>query len=190
MAPSPFAEAFVSRLFDLFAELGPRHYGEGVSQTEHALQTAHHARADGAGDALVAASLLHDVGHFLQRLGEDAADQGLDDRHEHIGAGYLARAFGPEVVEPIRLHVEAKRYLATFEPGYRDLLSDASLKSLALQGGEMATAEARIFLAHPASAAAIRLRRYDEQGKATGVVLDGLETYRDMLCALIDANSR
>ncbi len=104
MTPSPFAERFVDRLFDLFAQRGQRHYGEGVSQLDHALQTAHHARLDGASPALIAASLLHDVGHLLQRLGEDAADRGLDDQHERIGARYLARAYGPAVTEPVLIH--------------------------------------------------------------------------------------
>jgi predicted HD phosphohydrolase len=137
MTSRAFAERFVDRLFDLFAQQGQRHYGEGVSQLDHALQTAHHAALDGASPALIAASLLHDVGHLLQRLGEDAADRGLDDQHERIGARYLARAFGPAVTEPVLWHVDAKRYLAAFEPGYRARLSPASLQSLALQGGPM-----------------------------------------------------
>src|ERR1700761_3441533 len=158
MTPNPFAERFVDRLFDLFAERGQRHYGEGVNQLDHALQTAHHAKLDGASPALITAALLHDVGHLLQRLGEDAADRGLDDQHEKISAGYLAKAFGPEVTEPVLWHVEAKRYLAAFEPGYLELLSAASLRSLTLQGGPMTAAEAETFLQRPAAAAALRLR--------------------------------
>ena len=189
MTPSPFAERFVAHLFNLFDLRGLGHYGEGVSQLDHALQTAHHARADQAPPALVAASLLHDVGHLLQQQGEDAADRGLDTRHERIGAGFLARAFGPAVVEPIRGHVDAKRYLAAFEPGYFDLLSPASKQSLVLQGGPMTPEEASRFLASPSAADAIRLRRYDEKGKELGVELDGLESYRQLLCDLIDENA-
>lgn len=175
------AEQFVDRLFDLFAEQGQRHYGEGVSQLDHALQTAHHARRDGASPALIVAALLHDIGHFLQRLGEGAADRGLDDQHERIGAGYLAKAFGPAVTEPVLWHVEAKRYLAAFEPGYFELLSPASLQSLALQGGPMTAAEAESFLNRPAAADAIRLRRYDEMGKVSGVEIEGLGAYRSLI---------
>ncbi len=133
---------------------------------------------------------MHDVGHLLQRHGEDAADRGIDAHHERIGAAWLAKAFGPGVTEPVRLHVEAKRYLAAFEPGYVELLSPASVQSLALQGGPMTREEADGFLAQPGAADAIRLRRYDEQGKVTGVELDDLESYRDLLCTEIDAASR
>jgi len=180
-----FAERFVDQLFELFAERGQRHYGEGVSQLDHALQTAHHARLDGASPALIVAALLHDVGHLLQRLGEDAADRGLDDQHERIGAGYLAKAFSPAVTEPVLWHVDAKRYLAAFEPGYVEMLSPASLQSLALQGGPMTADEAEAFLRRPESADAIRLRRYDEMGKVAGVEIDGLEAYRPLVLSQV-----
>jgi phosphonate degradation associated HDIG domain protein len=187
MTVSLFAQDFVSNIFELVAGRGDSHYQEGVSVMEHLLQTAHHARVDGAPDALVAASLLHDIGHLLQRHGEDAADRGIDAHHERIGAAWLARAFGPGVTEPIRLHVQAKRYLAAFEPGYFELLSPASVQSLALQGGPMMLEEADAFLGQAGATDAIRLRRYDEQGKVTGAALDDLESYREMLCAEIDA---
>lgn len=189
MTATDFAERFVDQLFDLFAQRGLRHYGEGVSQLEHALQTAHHAKFAGGSPALITASLLHDVGHLLQRLGEDAADRGLDDQHERIGARYLARAFGPAVTEPVHLHVDAKRYLAAFEPGYLGALSPASLQSLALQGGPMTAAEAEAFLDHPAAGDAIRLRRYDEMGKAIGVEIEGLAAYRPIVLSQVMDNS-
>lgn len=181
MTSRPTADAFVAALADLFAELGGLRYGEGVSQLEHALQTAHHAKADGAPPALIAAALLHDVGHMMQKAGENAADLGIDTRHEHISAGYLARAFGPEVTEPIRLHVAAKRYRVAIDPAYRERLSQASLQSLALQGGPMSEDEIEAFLADPAAQAALRLRGYDEAGKAPDAEVAGFETYRDLL---------
>ncbi|HEY4030675.1 MAG TPA: HD domain-containing protein [Caulobacteraceae bacterium] len=185
MTSTSFADRFVDRLFDLFAERGQRHYGEGVSQLEHAVQTAHHAKHDGASPALITAALLHDVGHLLQRLGEDAADRGLDDQHERISAHYLAKAFGAAVTEPVLWHVDAKRYLAAFEPGYLALLSPASLQSLALQGGPMTAAEAEMFLKRPAAADALRLRRYDEMGKVVGVEIEGLEAYRPLVLSQV-----
>jgi phosphonate degradation associated HDIG domain protein len=186
MTSSNAADAFITELSDLFARLGGLHYGEDVSQLEHALQTAHHARVDGAPPALIAAALLHDVGHMMQKAGEDAADRGVDTRHEHISAGYLARAFGPDVSEPVRLHVAAKRYLVATQPDYLASLSKASLQSLALQGGPMSPAEVADFLAEPAARAALRLRGYDELGKAPDVEVADFEAYRDLLRDLIN----
>ncbi len=180
------ADAFIAELSDLFVRTGDLHYGEDVSQLEHALQTAHHAGVDGAPPSLIAAALLHDVGHMMQKAGEDAADRGIDTRHELIGAGYLARAFGPEVTEPIRLHVAAKRYLVTTRPDYLQGLSKASLQSLALQGGAMSLEEVDTFLAEPAAEDALRLRGYDELGKAQGIEVATFESYRALLRDLID----
>ncbi|HJV41107.1 HD domain-containing protein [Caulobacter sp.] len=185
MTSRPAADAFMAELTDLFTRLGGLHYGEDVSQLAHALQTAHHAKADGASPALVAAALLHDVGHLMQKIGEDAADQGVDTRHEHIGAGYLARAFGPDVTEPIRLHVAAKRYRVAVDAVYLENLSKASLQSLALQGGPMSPEEIEAFLAEPAVEAALRLRTYDEAGKAPEAEVASFESYHDLLRDLI-----
>lgn len=186
MTSRPAVDAFVAELTDLFTRLGGLHYGEGVSQLEHALQTAHHAKLDGAPPELVAAALLHDVGHMRQKVGENAADLGIDTRHEHIGAGYLARAFGPAVTEPIRLHVAAKRYRVAVDPAYLESLSPASLQSLALQGGPLSAAEIEDFLEDPAARPALRLRGYDEAGKAPNAEIAGLETYQGLLRDLID----
>src|SRR5262245_56541694 len=101
----------------LFAEHGGTAYlGERVSQTEHALQAAWAAEQSGAGPAVIAAALLHDVGHLLHDLPEDCAQAGTDDAHEVRGALWLLRYFGPEVAEPVRLHVAAKRFLCATEP--------------------------------------------------------------------------
>lgn len=177
-------EGFVYSIFALFDQLGGARYGEAVTQLEHALQCAHHARSAGDSDALVAAALLHDIGHLLQKQGEDAADRGVDAFHERIGAAWLAQGFGPQVVEPVRLHVQAKRYLATREPGYLETLSSASSQSLELQGGPMSEAEADAFSASPGFEAAVRLRRYDELGKVEGAAIAPLADYRDLLIAL------
>lgn len=179
--------AFVDSILALFDRLGGEHYGEAVTQLDHALQTAHHARSDDQPDALVAAALLHDIGHLLQKHGEDAATRGIDAQHERIGAAWLAQGFGPEVTEPVRLHVEAKRYLASREPGYADLLSPASQQSLELQGGPMTPAQASAFEALPAFADALRLRRYDEQGKVEGLMMAPLPAYRDLLIGLVSS---
>ena len=112
-----------------------------MSQAEHALQAAELAEREGAPDRLVVAALLHDVGHLLDGQDEDLADRGVDGRHEEAGCAWLARHFGPEVTEPIRLHVAAKRYLCAVDPSYLDGLSPASRLSLSVQGGPMGAEE-------------------------------------------------
>lgn len=179
------SEPFVDQILEFYALRGGEHYGEDVSQSEHAEQCAHHARLDGAGDALIAAALLHDIGHLLQKQGADAADRGIDTHHERIGSGFLARGFPAAVTQPVALHVEAKRFLAATEPGYVDRLSAASLQSLALQGGPMSDAECDTFRANPYHQAALQLRRYDEMGKIVGATLAPVESYEPLLRALV-----
>lgn len=176
----------VEQILDLFERQGDQAYfGEPVSQKEHALQAAREAEREGAPDALVVAALLHDVGHLLHGAGEDVADRGVDARHEAIGQAWLARAFGPEVAEPVGLHVPAKRYLCAVEPIYAAQLSPASVQSLALQGGPMSPAEVRTFEQHPYYREAVRLRRWDDVAKVPGLDVPGLAHYRARLEAAI-----
>ncbi len=177
-------EKIVEEIFTLFAARGGRQYGEEVTELEHALQCAMMATQRGEPEALVAACLLHDYGHLLHDFGEDIADRGIDARHEELGAARLARSFPPEVVEPIRLHVEAKRYLCRRRPEYVQGLSEASQLSLRLQGGTMTEEEAMAFERHPHGESAIRLRRYDDAAKIRGLVTPPLESYRSLLESL------
>src|SRR5262245_54464919 len=132
----------IDRIQRLFAEAGQgAYFGEAVTQTEHALQCAHLAVAAGAGDELIAAALLHDVGHLLHGLGEDVAQRGIDGRHEDGGADWLGQHFGPAVTGPVRLHVAAKRYLCAVDAAYHAGLSPASQTSLRLQGGPYSAEE-------------------------------------------------
>lgn len=168
----------VARVLQLFAERGDSDYGsESVNQREHALQAAHLARQAGADAALVAAALLHDVGHLLHNLPDDAPEQGIDDRHEELGHRWLARHFRPEVAEPVRLHVAAKRYLCSVDDEYYEHLSESSRVSLALQGGPMSAEEAEGFRASPHFEAALRLRRWDDEAKDPDLVVPGLIAY-------------
>src|SRR5579871_2564160 len=122
-------------LLDIFVGRATRRYGlSGVNQLQHALQAAHLAEQDGAVPATVLASLLHDVGHMIHALGDNPAGRGIDDVHEELGGKWLAERFGPEVSEPVRLHVAAKRYLCTIEPDYFGKLAPDSVRSLNLQG--------------------------------------------------------
>src|SRR6185295_17965827 len=109
-----------------FARRGHEGYGEGVSQLDHALQCGAFAERDGAAPALIAAAFLHDIGHMLHELPEDIADSDVDTQHESLGSAWLSQHFGPEITEPVRLHVAAKRYLAVVEPSYFEKLSEAS----------------------------------------------------------------
>jgi [1-hydroxy-2-(trimethylamino)ethyl]phosphonate dioxygenase len=167
----------VDKIFDLFDAPGTAAYlGEPVSQTEHALQAAHLAVQEGASDALVAAALLHDLGHLLGPE-DDPAERGMDTVHEDRGCAWLAPHFGPEITEPIRLHVMAKRYLCATEAVYRGLLSPGSIRSLELQGGALTTGEAEIFQRNPHAASAVRLRRWDDRAKIPHLDVPGLRHY-------------
>jgi phosphonate degradation associated HDIG domain protein len=169
-------------LLRLFHERGDAAYlGEPVSQKEHALQTAWAAEQAGAASVVIAAALLHDVGHLLHDLPEDCALAGIDDAHEERGARWLDRHLGPAVAEPVRLHVSAKRYLCATEPSYLGLLSEASLRSLHLQGGPFTPGEAAQFRDNPYAEAAVALRRFDEQAKVPGLPTPDLEHFRPYL---------
>jgi phosphonate degradation associated HDIG domain protein len=174
--------SIVDEICDLFATRGHAAYiGEPVSQLEHALQAAWHAERAGASDALVVAALLHDVGHLITKLPEDCAEHGIDDRHEALGQAWLRRHCGPEVTEPVRLHVAAKRYLCATDAGYRDQLSPASRQSLALQGGPFTPDEAADFERSSHYRDAVELRRWDDLAKVPGLEVPGLEHYRPRL---------
>ena len=160
------------------------YFGEPVSQKEHALQAAYFAEKEGASDALVVAALLHDVGHLIHGLGEDIAEQGVDAHHEDAGHAWLADLYGPDVIEPIRLHVAAKRYLCAVDRGYLERLSPASVQSLELQGGPFGAGEIREFEAHPQYRDAVRLRLWDDIAKVPGMEVPGLEHYRPRLEAV------
>ncbi len=153
-------------LLDIFVGRATRRYGlSEINQLQHALQSAALAEADNAPPATVLAALLHDVGHMIHELGEDPASRGVDDVHEALGADWLAKRFGPDVSEPVRLHVTAKRYLCTVESDYFGKLAPDSVRSLKLQGGLMSPDEVEAFRANPHHAEAVRLRRYDEEAK-------------------------
>lgn len=175
----------IDEIFAAFRELGDVHYGEDVTQMAHILQSAHLARIDRAPIALIGASLLHDIGQFLDDAGNAAEQKGIDARHEATGAAYLAQYFPDEVTEPVRLHVEAMRYLCAAEPDYLQSLSNASVLSLKLQGGPHNAQEMNDFISLPRAADAIRLRRYDDQAKRRDWEVPGLECYRSLLESLL-----
>lgn len=174
--------SIADEIFALYAERGSSAYlGERVSMTDHGLQAAHFAEQEAAAAALVVAALLHDIGHLLTPVPDDIAAWTADARHESSGARWLASRFPPAVSEPVRLHVAAKRYLCATDPGYRARLSDASVVTLRLQGGPMAPAELARFEAELFATDAVRLRRWDDQGKVAGLKTSRLLDYRRLI---------
>ena len=153
-------------LVDIYTGRATGQYGLAlINQLAHAVQSAHHARAQGLSSSVVVAALLHDIGHMVHELGDHPAAQGIDDEHELIGANWLACHFEENVTEPIRLHVAAKRYLCTVEADYFSKLSKDSIESLTLQGGRMSEAEVADFQQSLYWKDAVALRRIDEMAK-------------------------
>jgi phosphonate degradation associated HDIG domain protein len=173
-------------ILGLFQHRGASAYfGEDVSMNEHALQAAYFARQDGAGEALVLAALLHDVGHLVAEVPDDIADWTTDAHHELVGSRWLAERFGPAVSEPVRLHVPAKRYLLATDPDYFALLSPASVVTLKLQGGPMSVQEVGAFERETYHQDAIRVRRCDDRGKVAGLKTPSALEYRGLIRALL-----
>jgi phosphonate degradation associated HDIG domain protein len=157
------------------------YFGENVSMTEHALQAAYFARIAGAPAGLVVAALLHDVGHLIEDVPDDLADWTVDAHHEQIGSHWLAQRFRPDVSEPVRLHVPAKRYLLATDDKYFAKLSPASVVTLKLQGGPMAAHEVAKFETERFYKEAVRVRQWDDQGKVAGLKTPGLGEYRALI---------
>ena len=91
----------------LFVDCGDEFYGERVTMREHMLLTARVAEDEGASDELIAACLLHDIGHLLV-VADDAYGK---HTHDEIGVEWVSERFHTSVAAPVHLHVEAKRYL-------------------------------------------------------------------------------
>ena len=160
----------INELNDLFAGPGAAEYlGEDVTIGVHMRQTGALAEAAGAPDALVAAALLHDVGHLRAPRGASPLDDTADARHGDNGADWLGQWFGPRVTEPVRLHVAAKRYLCAAEPGYLARLSGESVRTLALQGGPMSAEEVGAFRNRDYAMDAVAVRRWDDEAKEPSV---------------------
>lgn len=166
----------------LYDAWGTQLYDEEIRQVDHALQTAALAGRAHAPPALVAAALLHDVGHLLAMADRSGPrDRNVDLRHEARGAAYLAPLFPPTVTAPIALHVRAKRYLVATEPAYQAALSPGSTASLVRQGGAMDPTEVAAFESNAGWRDAVLLRRWDDQGKVDGLDVPDLPSYRALL---------
>lgn len=176
----------MNEIWDALAKRGAEEYGgEKVTQLQHGLQCATLAEQEGAPDALIAAALLHDIGHMIDipagETAESVAVKGIDTVHEDVAAAFLKPWFGDDVTEPIRHHVDAKRYLCFVEPGYFDGLSEASKRSLELQGGAFDESQARIWIAQPFAEDGVRLRRWDDLAKDPDAETPPLSHFQEII---------
>ncbi|WP_288392125.1 phosphonate degradation HD-domain oxygenase [uncultured Herbaspirillum sp.] len=154
----------------LFTRHGHTQYaGEPVTQLEHALQSALLAEEEGAAPSLIVASLLHDLGHLLEDLGDTPTLSGVDDLHQYRVLPFLRGLFDESVLAPIALHVDAKRYLCATDPDYFARLSADSVRSVQLQGGIFDVEQAAAFIDRPYARDALRLRRWDDCAKLAGL---------------------
>lgn len=177
----------LDHILGLLEQAGAERYGmEAVNQRDHALQCAMHAERTGSATELVVAALLHDIGHLVGDGDEGLAEQGIDAGHEAVAADWLARFFPAAVVEPVRLHVDAKRYLCRAEPAYWSSLSPASQRSLEVQGGIYGPEDAALFMARPHAADAVLLRRWDDAAKSPRLKTPGLLHYRPMIASVLN----
>ena len=195
MIPAPDAttadaRSIVAFLAGIFLRRGADAYlGEDVTMSQHMLQCARQAEAEQAGDALVAAALLHDVGHFTSEFGEASFDDGIDNHHDEAGARVLAGCFPPLVVACVRLHVAAKRFLCATDPTYFGRLSAASVQTLAVQGGPMDGPGVAAFRATPFHAEATRVRLWDEGAKVVGRSTPDFAHYAPLLQRVVDRHA-
>jgi phosphonate degradation associated HDIG domain protein len=172
----------LSDIRSLFEQYGSMAYsGEPVSQLQHALQSGQLAEEEGGGEELVAAAFLHDLGHLLNLQGETPTARGIDDLHQYFALPFLRPVLPDAVLEPIRLHVDAKRCLCAIDEAYLGKLSADSVRSLELQGGIFSRAQADAFLAKPYAEDALRLRRWDDRAKEAGRVTPDLDHYMQVV---------
>lgn len=184
------AENIVDFIEDIFRRRGADSYlGEQVSMSEHMLQGAYLAEQAGSDDELVAAILLHDIGHYTNEFPDDILEKGQDNYHQSAGAAVLQEFFPERVVDCVRGHVAAKRYLCAVDEQYFDRLSEASVHTLKLQGGPMSPKEAAEFARQPYLADIIQVRFWDEAGKVAGAKTPDFSHYIPLLRRLVAAEA-
>ena len=170
----------IDKIISNFINNKSLYIGEKVKMTEHMIQSAMLAEKNNCSSSLICASLLHDYGHFILDDPDKLVNQKEDGKHEDVAYRYLKKYFKKNVVEPIRIHVKAKRYLARNQKYYR-ILSQASKVSLHLQGGVMNEKEVEEFEKEKFFDDAIKLRKFDEAAKKTGVKMKDINNYKNLL---------
>ena len=177
MATDSDADAIVGEIKGAFATCGHLDYGENINMQEHMLQTACLAESEGADDRLIVAALLHDYGHLICNMPNNTFAAGADNYHERIGAEAMSGWFDEDIVNAVRMHVDAKRYLCARNPKYMENLSAASRLTLAVQGGPMNEEEMREFELDKGHRMALRVRIYDDLGKRSAMKRPELDHY-------------
>ena len=170
----------VDKIINKYQTNNSLYVGEKVTMTEHKVQTAMLAEQNNSSKSLICACLLHDYGHFIIEDPDYLVSKSIDGKHEDVAFGFLKNYFKPEVFEPIKLHVQAKRYLCK-NKSYWNTLSEASKVSLKLQGGIMSDNEARKFVSLKFHEQAILLRKYDDEGKIPNIKMKKIEEYRNLI---------
>ena len=182
-------DGIVDFIEEVFTRRGGEEYlGEPVTMAEHMLQGAHFAERAGEPDTVVVAALLHDIGHFTSEFGTFSMADTEDRLHEEAGARVLEPFFPALVIDCIRRHVPAKRYLCAVEPAYLDALSDASRHSLRLQGGPMTAAEVHAFERNRHLDEIVRVRRYDDRGKVAHLAVPAFAHHLPAIRRVVDAH--
>jgi phosphonate degradation associated HDIG domain protein len=181
------ADSIVDHIEDVFKRRGAESYlGEQVTMAQHMLQTAQCAEQAGADDSQIVAALLHDIGHYKNEIPETSLAKGIDNYHEEAGANFLEDYFPISVVEPIRQHVAAKRYLCAVKSDYFEHLSAASIHTLNLQGGPMNEDEVREFEKNDYFEQCLKLRYWDDDAKDPERVHPAFSYYRPLVESLVN----
>jgi len=180
------ADSIVDHIEDVFRRRGAESYlGEQVTMAQHMLQTAQCAEQAGADNSQIVAALLHDIGHYKNEIPETSLAKGINNFHEEAGANFLEDFFPLSVVEPIRQHVDAKRYLCAVKSDYLERLSPASVHTLNLQGGSMNKEEVTEFEKNDYLEQCIQLRYWDEEGKDPEREHPPFAYYRSLIESLV-----
>jgi phosphonate degradation associated HDIG domain protein len=167
---------------ELFESASAEEYlGENITLVEHMIQCAENAQADGAQDWLIVAALLHDIGHLLIPDAASAQDSGIDMHHDDVGAEWISKRFPNNIVQAVRLHVDAKKYLVATDPDYFNHLSEASQITLDIQGGVFSEAEATEFIQQQYAHEAVLLRKWDDAGKVRGAAKTDISYYEELI---------
>tara|TARA_Y100000590_G_scaffold440478_1_gene565892 strand:- start:199 stop:768 length:570 start_codon:yes stop_codon:yes gene_type:complete len=172
--------SIINKIIKNFENNKKLYIGEKVTISEHMIQTAMIAEKNNSSKSLVCACLLHDYGHFIVEDPDLLVSKSLDGKHEDLGYEFLKKYFVSEVIEPIKLHVDAKRYLCR-NKFYYNQLSEASKISLDLQGGIMNEDEAKKFSLQKNFKDAIKVRKYDDSGKVPNIKMKKIEDYKELI---------